>query len=140
MDAREQKRYRIAIAVVTGIGVLGLAWDLLRGSPAKREGAEEQKPAQVAPPGKYPVCDDAEAFYARTAARMGCGWHGWLAGRAICEMPYRNRPRCVPLLDQAVKCIKALPESSWRCDVKYGVNFRDQDCQPELVKLRTCIS
>ena len=144
MDAREQKRYRIAIAVVTGIGVLGLAWDLLR-----RTGGERETPASnPSPPvktfvpaaeGTYPTCDDLEAAYKQRASRLGCEWHVWLRGRAICELPYREHKECVPSYERAVQCIKALPDSSWQCDPTHSVTFKDGECANEVAAVRKCL-
>jgi len=146
MDERERKRYRIAIGVVTGIGVLGLGWDLLRRTGAEHEAPKNAGPSFTlmpkfvpAPKGKYPVCDDIGEFWKQKQIALGCPWHGWDMGRAICEVPFKKRKECIPLYERAAQCIKALPEASWSCDPKESVKFKDGECTAEIATLRKCL-
>jgi hypothetical protein len=146
MDEREQKRLRIAIAVVAGIGVLGLGWDLLRRTGAEHDAPKNAGPTftlmpkfVAAPKGKYPFCDEIGDFWKKKQEELGCPWKGMDFGRAICELTYRERQNCAPLYEKAVACIRALPATSWSCDPKDSVKFKDGDCANELAPLQPCL-
>jgi hypothetical protein len=72
-------------------------------------------------------------------AKLGCRTDASKFGRAICEVPYKQKPACIPAVERAAACLEKQPETSWSCDKRGRLAFDDAACKSEFETLTVCL-
>jgi hypothetical protein len=127
--------YRVAAVVIAGAALV-LGYVFIKG----KRPAPEPTPATPAATqlSKRPECLDIEVVYLRMQAILRCPSEDSNFAKSLCETTYERRPACIDEFESAVSCIKAQPESGWRCDAAGKLGVKETTCPTQTAALRAC--